>query len=820
MKFSRESETVYLTFDELWTLAARSGDLADPDPVFDRPKAADAMRESALKKHPGAKEFFPVSCRIRRDGVSYAVTATAEMLEAEGNRLTVHSFCAQGGRSEIDARYAEAKGARLAALCGVFAAALADEDPVIEAELTIRAAFGRPPEHFRVSADLTEMKESFLSLLDRAADFIAFEIERQKTRIPSSASLKFPYPRARKGQSDFMTEAYRTIKRGGRFLCEAPTGIGKTVSALFPAVKALGKGKTDKVFYFTPKTTTQYAAIEALRAISGKALALRSIALCAKEKLCSAVTKEPPPPAEGEEAPVASYSKCERCPCSRGHFDRVGDAILFLMDRTRFIQKEDVLAAAKKFNVCPYELSLDVSEYCDVVVCDYNYLFDARVYLRRYFDNDSRVLSSCVTRENYVFLVDEAHNLPERAKSMYSHRLKADAILPLIAAFGKTEAEIEAMTALKALYDRILLYRAKLGENTAEDDRGEPYAYYVSERLDPEIVRAAEEFVRQIDEIRRARTPALSPAVLDGYYDLKDFLAKAAWFSQKFRIVAERYGEKLSYRLYCMDPSEIISEHLDFAGASVLFSATLSPLDYYAALLGSPDAVPLVLESPYERENLLLTVFDRLSTRYVNREETAEAIVEIIADTVRSRVGNYIVYFPSYQYLTGIYDLFRHKYPDISTLVQSKNMSEWDKERYIDAFLPEPKKTLVGFCVLGGVFAEGIDLVGKRLIGTVIVGVGLPRVSLERDLLARYYADTDRDGFLFSYVYPGFTRVLQAAGRVIRSETDRGVVVLLDERFAEPRYRALFPNHWRHAKFVLHTRTLKRLLTDFWEKEE
>ncbi|MBQ7172374.1 MAG: ATP-dependent DNA helicase [Clostridia bacterium] len=819
MNYSRETETVYLTFDELYTLAARSGDLADPDPIFDRPKAAEAMREAALKKRPAARELVPVSCRVRRGGVSYAVTAEAEMLERDGGRLTIHSFCAQGGRSEIDDRYAERKGTRLAALCGVFAVALADEEPEIEAHLTIRAAFGRPPEHFRVSADLTEMKECFFSLIDGAADFIAFEIERQKTRIPSSAALKFPYPKARKGQSDFMTEAYRTISRGGRFLCEAPTGIGKTVSALFPAVKALGKEKADKVFYFTPKTTTQYAAIEALRAISGKALALRSIALCAKEKLCAAVPNRPAPQ-ETEEGAVATGSRCEHCPCSRGHYDRVGEAILFLMDRTRFIQKEDILAAAKKYSVCPYELSLDVSEYCDVIVCDYNYLFDARVYLRRYFDNDARVLSSCVTRENYVFLIDEAHNLPERAKSMYSHRLKPDAFLPVLSAFGKTDKEIEAMTALNALCDRIRLYRSKLSDAAAENEHGEPFAYYVSERLDREITEDAEAFVRLIDEMRRARTPALPSAVLDAYYDLKDFLAKAAWFSQKFRAVAERYGEKISYRIYCMDPSEIISEHLDFARATVLFSATLSPVDYYAALLGSPDAATLILDSPYERENLLLTVFDRLSTRYVNREETAEAIVEIIADTVRARVGNYIVYFPSYQYLTGIYDLFREKHPDVPTLVQSKIMSEWDKERYIDAFLPDPQKTLVGFCVLGGVFAEGIDLVGKRLIGTVIVGVGLPRVSLERDLLARYYADTDRDGFLYSYVYPGFTRVLQAAGRVIRSETDRGAVVLLDERFAEPRYRALFPTHWRHAKFVLHTRTLKRLLSDFWEQEE
>jgi len=442
------------------------------------------------------------------------------------------------------------------------------------------------------------------------------------------------------------------------------------------------------------------------------------------------------------------------------------------------------------------------------------------VYFRRYFDTECRTLSSCVKRENYAVLIDEAHNLPERAKSMYTHTLFPDKIRRLCTAFGKSEAEINAANAAYALCQIIEGYRKQLNENVMRTERGEEYAFAVLDDLDNEIIKKAGEYVRLCDEIRKEKKLSLSDVALDGYFDFKDFLSKAEWFSRKFKIVCERYGERISYKMLCLDASEIINTHLDIARGSVLFSATISPIDYYADILGCDSAERLILPSPYDRENLMITVFDRLSTRYVHREDTAEMIADIIFKTVSAKMGNYIIYFPSYNYLSQIFSVFNRAHPEINTLVQSKNMSEWEKDNYINAFEPEPKKTLVGFCVLGGVFAEGIDLIGKRLIGTVIVGVGLPRVSLERDLLARYYGEGESDGYLYSYVYPGMTRILQAVGRVIRTDTDSGVAILLDDRFAEPRYKMLFPEHWRHAKFCEHTRTLQKLLDRFWDEHE
>ena len=815
MQYSPERKTVYITVDELMNLGMRSGSIAEPEPVFEKSKQSLAMCDTAAERDPEAEQYAGASCRITYKGITYAITACAELLKRTGNALHIFSFASQGGRESVDDDFKAVRATRLCAVCAVFSKAYGYE---VDGELIIKYAPRSADAHYAVDMSANELYSCLDTLIHRAAELIYFEIERKDVRIKESAAAKFPFPKKREGQSDFMIEAYRSMKDGTRLLCEAPTGIGKTVSALFPSVRALGNEYIDKLFYFTPKTTAQLAADNALKAISGGKLCVRAVSMTAKEKLCS--HKRGTESTEASESFPITINKCETCPLSLGFYGRVYDAILYLLNKTRFISKEDIMQASDKFQVCPYELSLEVSEYCDVIICDYNYFFDPRVYFRRYFDTECRTLSSCVKRENYGVLIDEAHNLPERAKSMYTHVLYPDKLRKLCTAFGTSESEVSAANAAYALCECITKLRSELNENVSRTEKGEIYAYQIYERMDEEILKKAGEYVRLCDEIRKERKISLSSTALDGYFDLKDFLSKAEWFSSKFRIVCERYGERISYKMLCLDASEIIDTHLDIARGSVLFSATISPIDYYSDILGCRSAVQLVLPSPYEREKLMLTVFDRLSTRYVHREETAEIIADIIYKTVSAKMGNYIVYFPSYNYLAQIYSAFNFAHPEINTLVQSKNMTEWEKQNYIDSFEPEPKRTLVGFCVLGGVFAEGIDLTGKRLIGTVIVGVGLPRVSLERDLLAHYYGEGDADGYLYSYVYPGMTRILQAVGRVIRTENDSGVAILLDDRFAEPRYKMLFPEHWRHAKFCEHTRTLEKLLSRFWDEHD
>ena len=820
MQYSTEWKTVYITVDELFLLGARTGSIAEQDPVFEKSKQSMAMCDNAAESDPDAEQYASASCRIHYHGITYAVTADAELLKKDSSGIRIYSFASQGGRQELDKDFCDEKAKRLAAVCGVFYKAYGH---MVSGELTIRYSPKKAPERFILDISCAQMFDTLYSLVKSASELIYYEIERKETRISEALHSKFPYPSKRSGQSDFMTEAYRSMKNGGRLICEAPTGIGKTVSALYPAVKALGHGHVDKVFYFTPKTTAQLAATNALKAISGNRLCARSISMTAKEKLCSFKLPEAPAITEQHENKndtIVNTNKCEQCPMSHGFYSRVREAILFLLDRTRYISKEDIIEASEKFTVCPYELSLEISEYCDVVICDYNYIFDPRVYLRRYFDTECRALSSCVKRENYSVLIDEAHNLSERAKSMYSHSFSLSWLRKLCISFGKTDSEINAANAANKLCSAIEEFRKDLNENVSTTEKGETYAYQTYDKIDDEIFKSAGEFVKHCEDIRKTKIAKLSETALEGYFDLKDFLAKAEWFSSRFKIVVERHNEKIVYKMMCLDPAEIIDTHLDLAKSSVLFSATISPIEYYSNILGCDNAVKLTLPSPYERDKLMLTVFDRLSTRYIHRSETAETIADIIFKTVNSKMGNYIIYFPSYNYLSQIYSIFNTKHPEIATLVQSRNMSEWEKDSYIAAFEPEPQKTLVGFCVLGGVFAEGIDLAGKRLIGTVIVGVGLPRVSLERDLLAQYYINKDEDGYMYSYVYPGMTRILQAVGRVIRTECDNGVAILLDDRFAEPRYKMLFPEHWRHAKFCEHTRTLEKLLSRFWEEHD
>ncbi len=816
MRYSTATNTVHITMEELFRLSDRYGSVGRREELFLRPRAAQNMLDTAAGDISGSMQYAKAVAKLEYHGVKYEITAICELLVELGNKTEIRAYRATGGTVTLDEEFAVREANRLAAICGAFWRA-GIENP--EGLLFINYQYNKPTELVRLNMSGLEMYDTLLKLIKKASDFISFEIERQTVRIPNSASAKFPYPSKREGQSDFMNGVYLAIKREERIMLEAPTGIGKTVSALFPSVRALGYGYTNKIFYLTPKTTTQYAATEALKAISAQKLMLRSIAFSAKDKLCVRV--------ENSSSLPHIERKCETCPRGYRHEERVGDAILYLLNNTRFITKDEIAKAAEKFSVCPYELSLDVSEYCDIIICDCNYLLDSRVYFRRYFENEkgSRSLSSCIERDRYAFVCDEAHNLPERTKSMYSHTLRADRICDALSAFGMSEKETEARLALNDLYERLISFRKLLNENVQINEKNEQYAYAIGELLDAKVADTAAEFCRICEEIRKERQIKLSDLALDTYFDLKDFLSKAAYYSKKFKCIIERYGESIYYRMLCLDPSDIIAGRLDSGVSSALFSATFTPMDYYSKLLGCETAHKLVLESPYRRENLDLLVFDRLSTKYQNRQNTAIELAEIIKATVKAQTGNYIVYFPSYNYLKQIYALFSELCPDVDTIVQSRNMSEQEKEAFITRFDPDPKTTLVGFCVLGGIFAEGIDLVGKRLIGSIIVGVGMPRLSLERDLLAEYYgSDVNEngvaDGFLYSYVYPGMTRVLQAAGRVIRTDTDRGVVVLLDERFSDPTYKRLFPQHWRHAKFIVHPRTLEKRLKAFWNEQQ
>lgn len=640
------------------------------------------------------------------------------------------------------------------------------------------------------------------ALIERAIPFISIEYERRSSTLPLLEKLPFPYPELREAQRDFINDAYRAVKSGRRLLVSAPTGIGKTVSALYPALRAMGKGETDKIFYLTAKTVTGNAAADAVKTMARSAPSLRSVFVMAKERTCPLTTLK---------APIG-VSRCRICPLMEeignvSYEERRDRALLELLKAGTVLDNTLIQKIADKHRLCPYELSLDASEYCEVIICDYNYVFDPSVRFKRYFE---------AKRGRYTFLVDEAHNLPDRAREMYSAALAADPFLKLY----KTDAPV--ITKNTALLDGIGAVIKKLREVMAlckaeehQNSMGESIGYYLSERMVPGLPEAFSQFVRAAKEAAKEEEAAL---ILEEAVECAgDFIRSASLFDRGFAFYAELTGPKLKLEIRCLDPSPMLSQMLLCSKSTVMFSATLTPMDYFADVLGMKDATLLELDSPYDPKNLCLFAYDGISTRYEEREMSVPDITEIIMGVVEACEGNYMVYFPSYEYMDMVYEEIIQCMPYVKCVKQKRGMSHNDRNKFLAQF--EEGESVVGFAVLGGAFSEGVDLKGESLIGTIIIGTGMPKITAEQNILADYFEKTREGGKDYAYTYPGMIKVLQAAGRVIRSETDRGVVVLVDDRYGTPNIYRLFPKFWRHIKFTSDPYSLATALEKFWYEE-
>ncbi len=645
---------------------------------------------------------------------------------------------------------------------------------------------------------------------------------REQLRNASIRALAFPFPQYRPGQRDLAVAAYRTMVRGGRLFLEAPTGIGKTVSLLFPAVKAVGEGKAGRIFYLTARTTGRAVAEQALADLRRAGLVLRSVTLTAKEKICVQ---------EGQPCDPAT------CPLARGYYDRRKPAmreILARQDITRPVLEE----AARRHQVCPFELSLDLSTWVDAVICDYNYVFDPRAYLRRHF---------AAGGTNGLFLVDEAHNLVDRAREMFSADLAVAEIREVRRAILKAIPRCaRAFSRLNSALRR-LDRGAQAGIET-EEDTGQPPELRLFgdapangdaanapataaepcwvgrdgvralKMLPEEVIKALDDAMKQAETwLARNQPAAFREALIELYFQLYAFRRTAELYDERY-VTLIRPGKAVRVQLFCVDPSHLLAEALERGQAAVFFSATLTPLEYYRDLLGGKDGDRLLrLPSPFPPAHLAVLVQDRIRTQFNSRAKTLPEVVDAIGALVARRRGNYLVYLPSYEYLRAVCEQFRARYPELRLLLQQPGMTEPQRDEFLAAFAADHPETLVGFAVLGGVFGEGIDLVGDRLIGAVIVGVGLPQLCAERDLMRDFFQERLGAGFDYAYTYPGMNRVLQAVGRVIRSETDRGVVVLIDTRFAERRYRGLFPAWWQPRR-VTSAAEAGEAVGRFWEQ--
>lgn len=627
-----------------------------------------------------------------------------------------------------------------------------------------------------------ELRAAFVDLMARYKRWADFTCEWAAARTASIRALPFPFEKYRPGQRSLAVTAYRTIVEEGIAFCQAPTGIGKTISTLFPAVKAMGEGYLERIFYLTAKTITRQVAEEAFTHMRAQGLRFKTVTLTAKDKICFLDERACDP---------------EHCPYADGYYDRVNDVVYDLLQKEEHLTREVIERAGREHRLCPHELSLDLSLWCDGVICDYNYLFDPMMYLKRFFSDG---------RGDYAFLVDEAHNLVDRAREMYSASLEKAMFSELKRRVSSEDSHMAK--ALGEADDQFAVLREQCADKR-----------YVEQLLPPDdLGRALVRFTEQCERFfkQHADSPDI-PDLMDLYFAVLLYLKILELYDERYLTVVETWGNDVTVKLCCLDPSGLLRMAMDRGRATVLFSATLTPLDYFSSVLGGDEeSRRIALPSPFERDHLKLLIADRVSTRYRDREASRRPIAELIARMAEAKTGNYLVYFPSYQYMNDVYEVFRKRCPAMETLLQHSGMSEREREEFLARFDQANGETLVGFCVLGWIYSEGIDLKGDRLIGTAVVGVGLPQIGKEQDRIRDYYNRNGGTGYAYAYQYPGMNKVLQAAGRVIRGEQDRGVVLLIDDRFNTPSYLNLFPLHWRGCRLIRTPEALEREIRTFW----
>lgn len=633
--------------------------------------------------------------------------------------------------------------------------------------------------------EFDELKGFFFDLIQKY--FIWTEMQH-KWNIERDASIKelsFPHETYRKGQRELAVAAYKTIVNEKKLYAQAPTGIGKTISTAFPAIKAIGEGHTSKIFYLTAKTITRTVAGEAFSLMRENGLNVKTVVLTAKDKIC-----------------FKEKATCnpEACEYAKGHYDRVNDAIMDILENENELNRGNIEKYALKHCVCPFEFSLDLTLWADAVICDYNYVFDPSVSLKRFFAEKGG---------DYVFLIDEAHNLVDRAREMYSAELFKKPFLDF-----KRDVKTTYPKLSKAL-NKINQYMLELKKKCDSD------GYYIKEELDGDIYYYLKKFIAECEEyLLKQKNAERYEDHLSLYFEALAFTRICELYDDKYITYVENSGEDVKLKLYCLDPSHLLKETLKKGKSAIFFSATLIPMDYHKNILGGEeDDYTIYLDSPFSIENRRILVADRISTKYRDREKSYSDIVEYISSVLKAKRGNYLIFFPSYKYMNKVYELFADKYPEYEAYVQGSNMTEEEREEFLGLFELNKDKNVLGFCVLGGVFSEGIDLKHDRLIGVIVVGVGLPQICLERDIIKDYFNKVNNLGYEYSYMYPGMTKVLQAAGRLIRTEEDRGIILLLDERFVYSNYQRLFPREW-FPYIRITGENIGKYLDEFWKMQD
>ena len=603
-----------------------------------------------------------------------------------------------------------------------------------------------------------DIKKFVFNIVNEYIYMIRLKEEFKHQRDKSIEEMKFPFETYRKGQRELAVNCYNSIKQKGILFAQAPTGIGKTISTIFPAVKGLIQGRGERIIYLTSKTITRVVAEEAYMKLINNGLKFRFITITAKEKAC-----------------INNEVKCnpDECPYAVEYFSKINSVITEILREESTFSRTIIESYARRFNVCPFELSLDLSLWCDGIICDYNYAFDPRARLKRIFEEEN---------EKNIILIDEAHNLVNRARDMYSGEiLKSNVMAVSKLLKGK----------VPKLYKVVNNINKELIEIRRElEEKNKNMLYHNVEYK--ELIKLLKIFIGEADDyLVKSKNTTGYDEILEFYYEVRSFVSLSELYSEHYTTILKKEKNELSVKIFCIDPSKNIGEIINTAYSTIIFSATLSPVKYYIDLLGgNEESFRVKFSSPFNQENLLTYLYP-LDMRYVNRHNNIDKLCNVINKFIKEVLGNYIVFLPSFQYLNKVYSRYIELYGEENTIVQGESLSENDKEEFLNKF--KVGANITAFSVVGGMFSEGVDLPGEKLIGAVVVGVGFPMVSIENDIIKEYFG---AQGFDYAYAYPGINKVLQSAGRVIRTETDKGRILLVDNRYIQEKYKSMLPAEW------------------------
>lgn len=669
------------------------------------------------------------------------------------------------------------------AMCYAYFFAIKKDLKEISISLTYVSVEDYKTKIFKKNFTFESLHEFYISLLEDYISFSKILALNLEKRNESSSKLTFPYKGYRKGQRKMSVAIYTAFLEKKKLFVDAPTGTGKTISTVFPGIKSFGENLADKIFYLTAKNTNAKEALKAISLLKEKGLQIKAVSIISKEKIC-----------------LNDEVKCnpESCPFAKGHFDRVNDALKDILANEDIMDYDIITSYAEKYRVCPLEFELDIATYADLIICDYNYVFNPSVYLRRFFDE---------IVERYIFLIDESHNLLDRARDMYSFKLEKQR-------FEETKTYFDSKKdrkTIKKIEDIIDIFEE------IYQRYGKKIFYYQEEQIDDfdkKLLSLSKNIEKKLITNRNYK---YYDELQDFYFEINNYIKVSANYNKGFYSTVSFDPNSLekTFEIKCIDPSEVLKNRYKSAISTIFFSATLSPMKFYMKMLGAEDSLKLHLPLPFDENNFMI-LNSRISTRYKDRYNNLIDISDKIHEFVNTKKGNYFIFFPSYSYMEDVYEDYKSRFND-DIIVQEKIMNQKERHSFLQKFTYDSNK--IGFLVLGGIFSEGVDLKGERLIGCMIISVGMPGVSNDRNLIKYHFDKYNKMGFDYSYTYPGINKVFQAVGRLIRTEEDKGIIYLLDDRFLWNKYKKLYPRHWKRIIEISSKEELMKITNEFWKED-